>query len=327
MNLRRQIFIIAVALAPLAMPSSARSDVKVCPIEETIKHLEDYNTTLRANLARQKFPLLTELQTITAKAKNPSLPTGAQLSKADQDRFQQLREQMLALDAQDIVNSGYLRDSRVIAQAAKVAYDQELGRSFDENSPDFFYYSILGLLELEHPQGQLEITTPRDGECSIEAALYFNEQLIFQEMSSLNTKKAADTLQDIAHRYALDYKQQGWIEKIPALLDQQTARMQMGTIEQGRKIIEYMNNIENLKALARVSVLGYQSDLEDIRVAHNEEELNRIGTGWTERAKKYDEHTQFLAGLLILIAQKMPSETAIEVQGRVKRLQEQGIIK
>ena len=36
MNLRRQIFIIAVALAPLAMPSSARSDVKVCPIEETI---------------------------------------------------------------------------------------------------------------------------------------------------------------------------------------------------------------------------------------------------------------------------------------------------
>ena len=234
---------------------------------------------------------------------------------------------MLALDAQDVVNSGYLRDSRVIAQAAKIAYDQKLGRSFDEKSPDFFYYSILGLLSLEHAQGQFEITTPRDGECSIEAALYNDEQLMFQEMSSLNTKEAADTLQEIAHRYALDYKQQGWIEKIPALPDQQTTRIQIGIIEQGRNMIEYMNNIENLKAFARVSVLGYQSDLEDIRIAHTEEELNRIGTGWVERAKNYDERTQLLAGLLNLIAQKMPSETAIEVQGRVKRLQEQGIIK
>ena len=92
-------------------------------------------------------------------------------------------------------------------------------------------------------------------------------------------------------------------------------------------MIEYMNNIENLKAFARVSVLEYQSDLEDIRIAHNEEELTRIGTGWAERTKKYDERTQFLAGLLNLIAQKMPSDAAIEAQGRVRRLQEQGVIK
>ena len=76
-----------------------------------------------------------------------------------------------------------------------------------------------------------------------------------------------------------------------------------------------------------MSVLGYQSDLEDIRVAHNEQELSRVGTGWTERAKKYDERTQILSGVLNLIAQKVPSDAAIEVQGRTKRLQQQGIIK
>jgi hypothetical protein len=327
MNLGRQILIATIACVSLGMASSARSDVKVCPLEEAIKRLEDYNTTLKANLARQKLPLATELQTIISKAKNPSLPTGAQLSKSDQDRFQQLREQMLALDAQDIVNSGYLRDSRVIAQAAKVAYDLKLGRSFDEKNPDFFYYSILGLLALQHPQDKFEMTTPRDGECSVEAGLHFNEQLTLQEMSSLNIKEATDKLKGISQKYGLDYKQQGWIEKITTLADQQSARIQMGVIERGSKILEYMNNIENLKALARVSVLGYQSDLEDIRIAHNEEELSRIGTGWAERAKKYDERTQILAGLLNLIAQKMPSETAIEAQGRVKMLQQQGIIK
>jgi hypothetical protein len=101
----------------------------------------------------------------------------------------------------------------------------------------------------------------------------------------------------------------------------------MGGVEQGGKMLEYINSMENLKALARVSVLGYQSDMEDIRVAHNEEELGRVGTGWTERSKKYDERTQVLAGLLNMIAQKVPSDSAIEAQGRTKMLQQQGIIK
>jgi len=33
------------------------------------------------------------------------------------------------------------------------------------------------------------------------------------------------------------------------------------------------------KALANVSVLGFQSDLEGLRVAHTEQELSKIGTG------------------------------------------------
>jgi len=73
--------------------------------------------------------------------------------------------------------------------------------------------------------------------------------------------------------------------------------------------------------------LGYQSDLEDLRVAHTEQELSKLGTGWTERAKAYDERTQILAGLLNMIAQKVPSDTMVEAQGRQKALQKQGIIK
>jgi hypothetical protein len=44
----------------------------------------------------------------------------------------------------------------------------------------------------------------------------------------------------------------------------------MGTFNRGAQLLDYVNNIENLKALAHVSMLGFQSDMEDIRVAHNE---------------------------------------------------------
>jgi hypothetical protein len=149
---------IAAVVLSLCMVNIALADVVVCPLEEALRRLEDYNRNLNAQLAREHMPVITEMKAINEKAKNPSLPIGAQLSKPDLDRFQQLREQRLALQAREIVNSGYLRDSRVIARAAKVAYDVSQGRTFDEKDPDFFYYSIVGLLALQHPRDQLQIT-------------------------------------------------------------------------------------------------------------------------------------------------------------------------
>jgi hypothetical protein len=305
----------------------ALADIIVCPLEEALRRLEDYNRNLNADLAQKQIPILTELQTLTSKAKNPELPTGAQLSKADQDRFQQLREQLLTLQAREIVNSGYLRDSRVITRAAKVAFDVSQGRAYDDKDPDFYYYSIVGLLALQHPQDQLQITTPNDKECSIEAGLYFDEQLMIKQINELPFTEATDRLKINAQRYRLDTKQDGWVEKIPNLQDQQAARRDMGTVTRGGQMLDYVKNIENLKALAHVSILGFQSDMEDIRVAHNEQELSKVGLGWTERAKAYDERTQILAGLLNMIAQKVPSDTMIEGQRRTKALQQQGIIK
>jgi hypothetical protein len=309
------------------LTNAALADVVVCPLEEAMKRLEDYNTHLNAEIAQKQMPILTELQALTSKAKNPDLPTGAQLTKADLDRFQQLREEMLANQAQVIVNSGYLRDSRVIARAAKVAHDLSVGRTIDEKDPDFFYYSIVGILSIQYPQGQVEITTPQDKECSVVSGLHFNEQLMLTQINQLPWKEATDRITAFAQRYGLDTKQEGWVERIPNLQEQQAARRDMGTVAQGQRMLDYINNVENLKALARVSILGFQSDIEDIRGAHTEQELSKIGLGWSERAKNYDERTQILAGLLNMIGQKVPSDSMIETQGRTKSLQQQGIIK
>ncbi len=327
MNIRRSIMAMAVSLCSLCFENTAYADVVVCPLEEATKRLEDYNTWSNAQRAQQQMPILTELTTITSKAKNPSLPTGAQLAKTDLDRFQELRYQLLTIQAREIVDSGYLRDGRVIAQSAKAAYDLSQGRTFDEKDPQFFYYGIVLLLSVQHPRDQLDITTPRDKECSIEAGLHFYEQLMLGEINKLPFKEATDRLKVISQKYGLDTKQEGWVEKIRSLQEKQSARIDMGTVTRGGQILDYIKNIENLKALARVSILGYQSDLEDIKISHNEAELSKIGTGWSERAKSYDEQTQTLAGLLNVIAQKMPSDSAIQAQGRTKMLQQQGIIK
>lgn len=319
-----------ICLCPICFAGVARAaDPVVCPPDEALRRLEDYNRNLNAQVAQEQMPVLSEMQALTSKAKNPNLPMGAQLTSADQDRFQQLREQLLALQAKEIVNSGYLRDSRVIVRAAKVAHDMSRGRTYDEKDPDFFYYSIIGLLSLQHPSNRLQLTKPNDKECSIEASLYFDERPALDQATKQQSSftEAVERLTAIAHRYALDPKQDRWVEKIPNLQDQQTARREIGTVEQGRALIEYVNNIENLTALAHVSLLGFQSDLEDLRVAHNEQELSKIGTGWTERSKAYDERTQILGGLLNMIAKKVPSDMMIEAQGRNKMLREQGIIK
>ena len=330
MNLKRLVTVAVVSacwpvFAPTAFADFA--DIQVCPLEEAMKRLEDYNITLNAQLAEKQIPVLEEIQAINSKAKNPSLPVGAQLAKPDLDRFQQLREQLLAAQAQQVVNSGYLRDSRVIAQAAKVAYDLSVGRMFDEKDPQFFYYGVVLLLSVQHPRDQVDITTPHDKECSIEAGLHFNEQIAFREMNRVPVKETTDRLKSIAQRYGLNTKEESWVEKIPSLQDKQSAKIDLGMIEKGGRVLEYIKNLENLKALARASVLGYQSDMEDLKGAHTEQEISKVGTGWSERAKKYDERTQILSGVLNMIAQKIPSDAAIEAQGRTKMLQQQGIIR
>jgi hypothetical protein len=130
---------------------SSADDLIVCPLEEAMKRLEDYNRMVTAQRAEEGMPVVGEMKVINSNAKNPSLPIGTQLSKPDIDRFQQLREQLIEIDALNFIDSGYLRDSRVISQAAKVAYDIAQGRTFDEKDPQFFYYSIVMLLSVQSP--------------------------------------------------------------------------------------------------------------------------------------------------------------------------------
>jgi hypothetical protein len=170
------------------------------------------------------------------------------------------------------------------------------------------------------------LTTPQDKECSVVSGLHFNEQLMLTQINQIPWKEATDRIKVFAQRYGLDTKQERWVERIPNLQEQQTARRDMGTVAQGQRMLDYQQ-CRKPQGARQGKHLGFQSDMEDIRGAHTEQELSKIGLGWSVRAKNYDERTQILAGLLNMIGQKVPSDSMIETQGRTKLLQQQGIIK
>ena len=319
----KALLIAASVAAFLALAAStALADVVVCPLEEAMRRLEEYNITFKGELATQQMPLLNEMASINAKAKNQSLPLGAQLDRSDIERFQQLRTEMIREQINGLIFSNYLRDSRVIAQSAKVAAELRYGKTFDQSDPEFFYYSVVMLLALQHPQDKSNITTPRNGECTVESGLHFDEQITLKEIDNLylDWKPASERLNVLARRYGLDTKSEGWVDKIPSIEERAAARADMGVVKRGVQELEYLNNLENLKALARVSVLEYSSDKEDLNAARDQAGLGRIGTMWPDKIKKYDDRTQVLAGILEIIARKLPSDAAIEARGVTKTL-------
>jgi hypothetical protein len=123
------------SVSPLAAEITV---LTVCPLEDAVQRLQYYNVQLNAQLAKQQEPLMDEMSQISAKATIPNLAIGKQLSESDLERFQRLREQMMALQAREVINSEYLRGSNVIAQSAKVAYDLSQGREFNEQDHQYF---------------------------------------------------------------------------------------------------------------------------------------------------------------------------------------------
>ena len=62
--------LIAAAAMVAMLGGPAVADVVVCPLEEAMKRLEDYNTNLNGQIAQKQEPILVELQALTSKAKN-----------------------------------------------------------------------------------------------------------------------------------------------------------------------------------------------------------------------------------------------------------------
>jgi hypothetical protein len=305
-------------------------DLKVCPLEDALRLIQNYSVELNARIADQEMPLMRSMEQLSEKgAAHPDRPVGESLTPAERTQFQELRFHMLQLDTQKIGISGYLRDARVISKMAEVAYATSQAHTYAENDPDFYYSTVLSFLRMQHPASELKTTTPsKPDECTIETGLHFYEQLMMHQIARLaNFEEAQKRLNAISQKYKLDTKQPDWVEKIPSGTDKQTAKSNMGTLNQGFTMVNYINDLENLKALNTVALAGYWSDMDDANKAHNEEELSKMGTSFPEKAKQMGERAVFLSGLLNMIAQKVPSDAHIEIEGRTNRLREQGAIK
>jgi hypothetical protein len=112
-----------------------------CILKQAMHNLEYYNVQLNGQKAEEQCPLLEEMRQLTYTAKDQNLPIGQQLTRPQLQRFNQIRFQLIQHQAIAAVNSGYLRDARVIAKAADMAHQFRLGRTLPPNSPDFTYWN------------------------------------------------------------------------------------------------------------------------------------------------------------------------------------------
>jgi hypothetical protein len=215
-----------------------------------------------------------------------------------------------------------------VSQAAKAALTAAQGAKIDEHDPSYFYYGVVGFLGTQHPVANLKLTSPSNPkQCDVEAGLHFEEQLAFKQIERLDFKNAAQSALAIASKYGLNTKENDWTSKMPSGEDRQVAQGNMLVIQSYYRWSEYINDLENLKDLNRVEILGYLSDKDDLAHAHSEAELSKIGTSWAQKVKKYDDWAQFLSGLQFMIAKQVPSDAAIKFQGLNNNLKQQGVIK
>ena len=130
---------------------------------------------------------------------------------------------------------------------------------------------------------------PKDGQCDMEAGLFFDQQVMGKQIggSVADVKVAAARLALLERRYGLDVKSE-WdkkIDKIPLVEERAAARSDVSVVQLARQMIDYVNNLKNLKALTRVSALEYSADKEHFEAARSEDELRDFLNKWLEDIK------------------------------------------
>ena len=99
--------------------------------------------------------------------------------------------------------------------------------------------------------------------------------------SVADVKAAAARLALLERRYGLDVKSE-WdkkIDKIPLVEERAAARSDVSVVQHARQMIDYVNNLENLKALTRVSALKYSADTEHFEAARSEDDGDPMAYG------------------------------------------------
>jgi hypothetical protein len=300
------------------------SPAPACPLIEAMNRLEQYNIQLNSQYAQSDLPLLEELSAITSTAKNPNLPTGQQLTHAQNARFMEIRFELIQHDGMVALNSGYLRDARAIAKAADITHQIRLGRKFAPDSPDRFYGKVAGrvLLTYINKHGEkIDFTSPRTGECSIDAGLATMEELELKYTDTDAALAATKELTEIYNRYKFSNPDgtTAWVEQLPDITVKKHARILAVTVNNMLAVRLYVQMMEGLRELNDATVRMFNANQDDVNRSSDEQQLNaQIGKTWDAMVKAGDKSLQEYDQILQEIAEAIPSESMLKAQHKAE---------
>jgi len=190
----------------IVMCAPAHAD---CLVEEQISKVRFAAINRAAELATQLKPILTEFTQINNKAKDPTRPVGPQLSTHDLARFGELRQRMMAIQLQQLLESNYARDYEVAGNLFDLM--QKLYTGADEpkqEDADYKLYQIIlaarYLAETDQFKGANDISVPPRTEfeqCTLVAALHLVEGESMIKLNQLPMKDASRKFSDLRARY------------------------------------------------------------------------------------------------------------------------------
>jgi len=278
-----------------------------------------------ARLAEQQMKVLDEWKAIIAKGKDgrPMIET---LSKEDMQKWGQLEQRLNAGMLLELIDSRRERDLDVMVQQVKLAdTEYRWGTTPREGSVDEKPYLFLVTMRVLW-NGHHDFEPPKESPCSFDYAL---AKLQVEPSEKVN---ALDRQVEAANAWA---KQMLAKYKVTALDQAKLSKDDAATLkkyraevfEPGFRAAKHVEDLENLRLMAKASDIIYDADRKDAAIAAGD--ANVIGTTIQRRfdAGEFDERMQQAIGLWRKINDAIPAPIVSqfkEVSEAVGRIQKKG---
>lgn len=256
-----------------------------------------------------RAPMLNELQAIASTTKAHNKPVGEQLGVKDLSRFNELSQRIRSMGMQELVESKRDRDIKVIKQFVLIAdRNYRYGEEIQEGHSDYVYQAVLlywRVMASGFPSSeQHPISIPDEKACSMIFALHSIEKEPIQRIDSIDLKLFVK-LQTIA-------KKNGMVKIEPAKLPEADREVYDRIMENAvwpfERAQQFMDDMENIKVMARASEIIYISDKRDLEISGGDG--SRLGTTIVEmiNKKEFDQRTQAAIGIWRGLNEKIPSD-------------------
>jgi len=256
-----------------------------------------------------RTPMLKEIAAIAATVKDHGKPVGEQLGVKDLRRFNELSQRTLSMGMQELVDSKRDRDIKVIKQFVLIAdRNYRYGEEIQEGHSDYVYQAVLlywRVMASGFPSSeQHPISIPDEKACSMIFALHSIEKEPIQRIDSMDLKLFVK-LQTIA-------KKNGMVKIEPAKLPEADREVYDRIMENAvwpfERAQQFMDDMENIKVMARASEIIYISDKRDLEISGGDG--SRLGTTIVEmiNKKEFDQRTQAAIGIWRGLNEKIPSD-------------------
>ncbi len=281
-----------------------------CELREVIARMQYESTETAAAIAEQTLPLLKQLEAINSKATVPNKPIKDQLSSDDIAKFSEINQRLKSAQLSQLMESRRQRNLTVIEKMVMIS-DREYRwlEQPEEKDPDFIIYSALQLLRLTIKENN--ISTPTSPSCTLEYALHSLENKAIEKLNAGNARlnSAMDELKSILSKYGMDKLDRSRLSKADL---KKVNELINGVINPMRRHREFIQDIENIKLMARVSDITYESNIKDI--AFSGGDIKAIGKTIQRRNKsnEFNENMQIAMGLWTKINEKIPSDIVNE---------------